>query len=161
VAAVSRSYDAYAGALMAVEAALGAGIPGEDVLVIAGAARRDTHDEPVGQFGGTTEPGDPVGEFAGGAEPQGTSTGDFASAHRPRRGGSFADTDSDVVADFPEGVEHMHVTGNRHVKRLLEHAGLDEATAQRDVEALHNGEVLVLVMVADTDRERVSVLLEI
>jgi hypothetical protein len=161
VAAVCRSYDAHAEALAAVEAALSAGVPGEDILVISGSAHMDAHEEPVGQFGGTTDPGAPVGEFAGEPEPQGTSTGDFASAQYPRRGGSFADTDSDVVTSYPMGVERMHVVGNRSVTRLLEHAGLDQATAKRDVEALHSGKVLVLVNVADTDTERVSVLLEI
>jgi hypothetical protein len=160
VAAVCRSYDAHAEALMAVEAALEAGIPGEDVLVISGSATSDAHEEAVGQFGGTTEPGAPVGEFAGGPEPQGTATGDFASRGQ-HRGGSFADTDSDVVTDYPEGVERMHVLGHRRITRLLEDAGLDEATAKRDVEALHSGRVLVLVDVADTDSERVSVLLEL
>jgi hypothetical protein len=161
VAAVCRSYDAHADALRAVEAALSAGIPGEDMLVISGSATRDAHEEPVGQFGGTTEPGAPVGEFAGEPEPQGTSTGDFASAQYPRRGGSFADADSDVVTSYPEGVERMHVLGHRRITRLLEDAGLDKATAKRDVEALHSGRVLVLVNVADTDSERVSVLLEL
>ncbi|MET0205672.1 MAG: hypothetical protein ABW228_00725 [Thermoleophilaceae bacterium] len=160
MAAVSRSYDAHADALVAVEAALSAGIPGEDILVISGSATRDAHEEPVGQFGGTTEPGAPVGEFAGGPEPQGTATGDFASRGQ-HRGGSFADTDSDVVTDYPEGVERMHVVGGGRITRLLQDAGLDEATAKRDVEALHSGRVLVLVDVADTDSERVSALLEL
>lgn len=159
MAAVCRSYDAHAEALRAVEAALSAGIPGEDILVISGSASKDAHEEPVGQFGGTTEPGTPVGEFAGDPVPQGTSTGDFAGGQH--RGGSFADTDSDVVTSYPEGVERMHVLGNRRITRLLEDAGLDEATAKRDVEALHSGRVLVLVDVADTDSERVSVLLEL
>jgi hypothetical protein len=159
VAAVCRSYDAHAEALRAVEAALSAGIPGEDILVISGSARRDAHEEPVGQFGGTTEPGAPVGEFAGDPVPEGTSTGDFAGGQH--RGGSFADTDSDVVTSYPEGVERMHVLGDRRITRLLEDAGLGEATAKRDVEALHSGRVLVLVNVADTDSERVSALLEL
>jgi hypothetical protein len=160
VAAICRSYDAHADALVAVEAALSAGIPGEDILVISGSATRDAHEEAVGQFGGTTEPGAPVGEFAGGPVPEGTSTGEFGGGGQ-HRGGSFADTDSDVVTSYPEGVERMHVLGNRRITRLLEDSGLDEATAKRDVEALHSGRVLVLVDVADTDSERVSVLLEL
>jgi hypothetical protein len=159
VTAVCRSYDAHAEALRGVEAALSAGIPGEDIVVISGSASMDAHEEPVGQFGGTTEPGTPVGEFAGGPVPQGTSTGDFAGGQR--RGGSFADTDTDVVTTYPASVERMHVLGHRRITRLLEDAGLDAATAKRDVEALHSGRVLVLVNVADTDSERVSVLLEL
>lgn len=160
MAAICRSYDAHADALVAVEAALSAGIPGEDILVISGSATRDAHEEAVGQFGGTTEPGAPVGEFAGGPVPEGTSTGEFGGGGQ-HRGGSFADTDSDVVTSYPEGVERMHVLGNRRITRLLEDSGLDEATAKRDVKALHSGRVLVLVTVADTDSERVSVLLEV
>jgi len=160
VPAVCRSYDVHAEAVRAVEAALSAGIPGDDILVISGSASRDAHEEPVGQFGGTTEPGAPVGEFAGDPVPEGTSTGDFGGGGQ-HRGGSFADTDSDVVTSYPAGVERMHVLGHRRITRLLEDAGLDEATAKRDVEALHSGKVLVLVSVADTDSERVSVLLEL
>ena len=160
MAAICRSYDAHADALVAVEAALSAGIPGEDILVISGSATRDAHEEAVGQFGGTTEPGAPVGEFAGPPVPEGTSTGEFGGGGQ-HRGGSFADTDSDVVTSYPEGVERMHVLGNRRITRLLEDSGLDEATAKRDVKALHSGRVLVLVTVADTDSERVSVLLEL
>ena len=114
MAAVCRSYDAHPEALMAVEAALEAGIPGEDVLVISGSRSMDAHQEPVGQFGGTTEPGAPVGEFAGDPVPEGTATGDFASRGQ-HRGGSFADTDSDVVTNYPQGVERMHVLGHRRI----------------------------------------------
>ena len=69
--AVCRTYDAHAEALKAVEAAA-AGIPGEDVLVLSRSGEGDARDRPVGEFGGTTEPGAPVGEFAGGPVPQGT-----------------------------------------------------------------------------------------
>ena len=100
-----------------------------------------------------------MGEFAGDPVPQGTAAGDFAG--KQRRGGSFADADRDVVTSYPEGVERMHVLGHRRITRLLEDAGLDGATAKRDVEALHSGKVLVLVNVADTDSERISVLLEL
>ncbi len=43
---------------------LGAGIPGKDVLVLMGEPARDAHEESVGEFAGTAEPGAPVGEFA-------------------------------------------------------------------------------------------------
>jgi hypothetical protein len=41
------------------------------------------------------------------------------------------------------------VTGHRRVRRLLLDAGLDEATAERDVAALHEGRILVLADVGD------------
>jgi hypothetical protein len=43
---------------------------------------------------------------------------------------------------------------------LLVQAGLDDATAERDVEALHEGRVLVLVSLDAVGAERVSELLD-
>ena len=157
MAALCRSYATHGDALEAVNALLGAGVPGEDVLVLMGEQFRDAHEEPVGEFAGTTEPGDPVGEFAGPAQPQGTPTGAFAGGRH--RGGSFGDTDSEVLATYPEGVERMRVVGHRRITRLLTDAGLDDATAKSDVDALHQGSVLVLVDVADDDADRVAALL--
>ena len=158
MATVCRSYASHGEALEAVEAVLGAGIPGEDVLVLTGESAHDVHEEPVGEFAGPTEPGAPVGEFAGGPVPQGSPTGAFAGGQQ--RGGSFADTDRELLASYPEGVERMRVVGHRRVTRLLTDAGLDDATAKRDVDALHRGLVLVLVDVADDDADRVAALLE-
>jgi hypothetical protein len=159
VAALCRSYPTHGEALEAVHAVLGAGVSGEDVLVLMGEHNRDAHHEQVGEFAGPTEPGAPVGEYAGPAQPQGTPTGAFAGegAHR---GGSFADAEREVLSSYPEGVERMRVVGHRRITRLLKDAGLDHATATRDVEALHQGLVLVLVDVADDDVDRVAALLE-
>jgi hypothetical protein len=158
VAALCRSYASHAEALEAVNSVLGSGVPGDDVLVLSGSPVRDAHREQVGEFGGTTEPGAPVGEFAGGAVPQGTATGDFASegAHR---GGSFADTEREVVTTYPDGVEQMQVTGHRRITRYLTDLGLDEATAKRDLETLHQGAVLVVVEVDDQAVDQVLPLL--
>jgi hypothetical protein len=158
VAALCRSYPSHDEALEAVHAVLGAGIPGEDVLVIMGEPTRDARAEPVGEFGGPTEPDAPVGEFAGGPMPRGTDVGAFAGGQQ--RGGSFADADREQLTSYPEGVEHMRVVGHRRITRLLRDAGLDDATAKRDVGALHRGHVLVLVDAADDDAERVAALLE-
>jgi hypothetical protein len=157
VAALCRSYATHGEALEAVNAVLGAGVSGDSVLVLTGERQRDAHEEPVGEFAGTTEPGAPVGEFAGPPQPQGSSTGAFAGGEH--RGGSFADTDRDFVTSYPEGVERMQVMGHRRITRLLQDAGLDEATAKRDVAALHQGLVLVLVDVADDDVDRVGAVL--
>lgn len=159
MAALCRSYDTHDEALEAVNAVLGAGVPGEDVVVLTGERRHDAHDEPVGEFGGTTEPGAPIGEFAGSPQPQGSSTGAFAG-EGAMRGGSFADTERDVVTSYPEGVERMRVSGHRRITRLLMDAGLDEATARRDVDSLHQGRVLVLVDVTEGDVDRMAALLE-
>jgi hypothetical protein len=157
VAAVCRSYASHGEAIEVVHAVLGAGIPGEDVLVLMREHARDAHEEQVGEFAGPTEPGAPVGEFAG-THPQGAPTGAFAGGQQ--RGGSFADTDSELLTSYPDGVERMRVTGHRRVARLLTDAGLDEATVKRDVDALHRGLVLVLVDVAEDDADRVATLLD-
>jgi hypothetical protein len=83
----------------------------------------------------------------------GAATGAFAGGEQ--RGGSFADADRDVVTEYPDGVERVRVAGHRSLKRLLTDAGLDEATAERDVRALHAGCILVLVDVPDGEAERV------
>ena len=158
MAALCRSYAMHGEALEAVQAVLGAGVSGEDVLVLMGEHQHDAHQEQVGEFAGPTEPGAPVGEFGGPAQPQGTPTGAFAGG--VHRGGSFADAEREVLSSYPEGVERMRVVGHRRITRLLKDAGLDDATAKRDVEALHQGLVLVLVDVADNDVDRVAALLE-
>ena len=87
--------------------------------------------------------GAPVGEFAGGPVPQGPH-GSFAGKADEHGAGSFADSEREVVTSYPDGVERMQVVGHRRITRLLTDAGLDEASAKRDVEALHSGRVLVL-----------------
>jgi hypothetical protein len=156
VAALCRSYASHAEALDAVNAVLDAGIPGEGVRVLTGEPQRDTREEKVGEFGGPTAPDAPVGEFAGGSHPQAHERGHFAG--REQRGGSFADADREQVVSYPGGVEHARVAGHHKIKKLLTDAGLDEATAERDVNALHAGRVLVLVSAPEGEAERVTAL---
>jgi hypothetical protein len=158
LAALCRSYGSHGEALEAVNAVLGSGVPGEDVLVLSGEAARDARKEQVGDFAGTTEPGAPVGEFAGGAVPQGSSTGSFAGGEQ--RGGSFADTDREVITSYPDGVERMQIIGHRRITRLLTDIGLDEATTKRDLGTLHDGAVLVIVEVGEDAVGQVLPLLE-
>jgi hypothetical protein len=159
VAALCRSYTSHAEALEAVNAVLGAGIAGEGVLVLTGEPERDAREEQVGEFAGPTAPGAPVGEFAGGSHPQGHEEGHFAGGEQ-QRGGSFADADREQVISYPEGVKHTRVAGHHKVKRLLTDAGLDKDTAERDVDALHAGRVLVLVEAREEDTARVGALLD-
>lgn len=105
-------------------------VHGAQVRVLSGEPVRDAHNGAVGAF-------------AGGQQ----------------RGGSFADADRDVVTDYPHGVARMRVAGHRSLKRLLTDAGLDDATAERDVRALHAGRILVLVSVPEEDAERAQALL--
>jgi hypothetical protein len=157
VVALCHSYASHDEALTVVQAVLGAGIPGEGVRVLSGEPERDTHDEQVGEFAGPTAPGAPVGEFAGDTHPQGQERGHFAGGEQ--RGGSFADADREEVTTYPGGVEHTNTAGHRKVKELLTDAGLDEAEAKRDVDALHAGRVIVLVSAPEGEAERVAGLL--
>lgn len=147
MAAICRSYDSHAEAQEAVRASLAAGVPGGRVRVLMGQPIRDAHAEQVGEFAGPTGPDAPVGTFAGEVHPQSAVAGTFAGGQQ--RGGSFGDADRELLSTYPDGVEKVHVTSHGHVKRLLTDAGLDEATAERDIEALHAGRVLVLVEAAE------------
>jgi hypothetical protein len=158
VAALCRSYESHAEAREAVDAVLGAGIPGDSVRVLTGEPQRDAREEQVGEFAGPTDPGAPVGEFAGGTHPQRQGRGHFAGGEQ--RGGSFADADREQVVSYPGGVEHARVAGHRKVKKILTDAGLDQAAAERDVDALHAGRVLVLVSAPEGETERVGALLD-
>ena len=149
MAAVCRSYASHDEALEAVKAALDAGIEGQSVLVMTGERARDARDARVGGFAGAAEHDAPVGSFAGGPHPHDAGMGAFAGG--VQRGGSFADADREVVTSYPSGVERMHVAGHHRVLRLLRDAGLDDQTAQRDLAALHDGRVLVLVDVTPSD----------
>jgi hypothetical protein len=134
-----------------VNAALDAGIDGSGVLVLSGEPPRDGRVAPVGAFAGDARGAAdvPVGSFAGVRHAHSDGMGAFAGG--VQRAGSFADADRELVTSYPEGVERMHVAGHRRVTKLLRDAGLDAATAARDIDALHAGRVVVLVDVADDD----------
>jgi hypothetical protein len=158
MAALCRSYASHAEALDAVNTVLEAGIAGDGVRVLTGEPERDAREEQVGEFAGPTAPDAPVGEFAGPSQPRGAGRGHFAGGEQ--RGGSFADADREEIMTYPGGVEHTRIAGHRKVKRLLTDAGLDEAAAERDVDALHAGRVLVLVEAREEETTRVGALLD-
>lgn len=143
MAAVCRSYQSHDEAVKAVQSVLGAGFDGQDVLVLTGERVGDIREQPVGSFAGTVEPDTPVGSFDDERHARAADTGTFAG--EPGRKGSFADTAREGVSSYPHGVERMHAIGHASVVRLLRGAGLDDATAARDLESLHSGRVLVLV----------------
>jgi hypothetical protein len=150
VAALCRAYPSHPEALDVVNALLSAGVPGADVRVLTGERRRDARGEPVGEFAGPSAADARVGDFAGGTHRQGGEQGHFAGGEQ--RGGSFGDADREQVVSYPGGVEHAHIAGHRTIKRILTDAGLDEAAAERDLEALHAGRVLVLVETPEAER---------
>jgi hypothetical protein len=133
-------------ALREVEALIARGVPGEDVRVLRGTPQRDAHEDPHGSYAGGHS-GDRVGTFAG---PKATEAeGSYAPGHdaHAERLGSFGDIDRDTVASFPCPVEDVSVTTHHRLITLLAEAGLDREVAKRDVEALHEGKLLVVARV--------------
>jgi hypothetical protein len=139
------AYTSHEEASHAVAALLAAGVPGDGIRVLMGQPARDARSEDEGAFAGAVAAGAPVGSFAGAAHARDAAVGAFAG--ESQRGGSFADADREVVTSYPEGVAKMDVAGHRRVRELLMEAGLDAATAARDVERLHEGRILVLAQV--------------
>jgi hypothetical protein len=62
--------------------------------------------------------------------------------------------------DNTADAERARVTGRRELKKLLVEAGLDDATAEADVDALHAGRVLVLVDIAAIAKDESRALLD-
>jgi hypothetical protein len=146
---VCRSYTSEQEARGAVEALLAAGVPGSGIRVVMGEPERDAREEPMGSFAGTAEHGGAREDFAGREHAAGAGRGTFAGDADEQRRGSFADIDSETVTEYPEGVERRRIVGHREVRKALLEAGLDEAAADRDVEALHEGRVLVVADIGD------------
>jgi hypothetical protein len=159
VSVICRSYASHEEARRAVEAALGAGVPGDGIRVLMGEPEHDARTEPEGEFAGSAAAGDVVGDFEAG-HPRDQAAGGFAGAPGTQREGSFADADRETVTSYPGGGERVHVVGHRQVHRVLRDAGLDETTAQRDADALHQGRILVLADVGDRDPGEVGAALD-
>jgi hypothetical protein len=141
--AICRAYATESEAHAAAGRALAAGTPDVTVRVLTGEAARDAREETSGGFAG---PGaDAVGAYAGAAHSGREAMSAFAGeGGDPRRGG-FADADRETVTTLAGDVEHVRGASHHALERMLLDAGLDEATAKSDVEALHHGRVLVLV----------------
>jgi hypothetical protein len=74
--------------------------------------------------------------------------GTFAGDAEEHRRGGFRDVDRETVTTYPGGVKRVRIASHHNLKQMLVDAGLDEATAASDVEALHHGRILVLVQSA-------------
>ena len=141
MAAVCRSYASHGEAVKAVQSALDSGAEGATCScsrprASATSARSRSAVRRPG------EPEEPVGSFDDEPHERREGTGTFAG--EPERKGSFADA-ARAESSYPHGVERMHAIGHTSVERLLRGAGLDEATAERHLEELHSGRVLVIV----------------
>jgi hypothetical protein len=159
MAVICRSYASHEEARRAVEAALGTGIAGNGIRVLMGQPEHDARTEREGEFAGSTASGDVVGDFEAGHR-RDEAAGGFAGESETQREGSFADADRETVTSYPGGGERVHVVGHREVHRVLRDAGLDEATAKRDADALHEGRILVLADVGDRDPGEVGAALD-
>ncbi len=157
--ALCKAYSNTADADRAVQALLDGGVPGEDVRLLMGAELHDARREAAGGFAGAVAADDKVGAFGGESE-RSAAMGSFADDAAAGGEGVFANADRDVVVSHSDGQEQVRVAGHHKLKSLLVDAGLDDATAETDVRALHDGRVLVLVTLGAVTEERVGELLD-
>jgi hypothetical protein len=138
MATTCRAFHTEDQARAEVERLLAAGTSGDDIRVLMGEAIRDRAEAPVGSFAGVAGA---AGSFADDAP---TGMGGFAGDASEERTGGFGDIDRETVTTYADGVKRVRIASHRDLQRMLVDAGLDEATAAADVDALHHGRVLVL-----------------
>jgi hypothetical protein len=148
---ICRSYNDELEADRAVERLMDLGVDGRGIKVLMGEPARDAREEPAGGFAGELPPEHLVGDFAGRGHEADEGAGTFAGSAATQREGSFGDVDRETVASYPAGIERQRVAGHRDLRKLLVDAGLDEATADRDVAAVHAGHTLVLADIGDRE----------
>ena len=158
--AFCRAYENTTDADRAVRALLDTGVPGDDVRLLMGAEVHDARRESGGGFAGAVASDDRVGDFAGPGHSRSTPRSSFAGDTSAGSEGVFANADRDVVVSYSDGREHSRVAGHHRLKKLLVDAGLEDAVAEADVRALHEGRVLVLVTLAAVSEDRVADLLD-
>jgi hypothetical protein len=147
-----RAYTSTHDAENAVQRLRSAGVPAIRIQLLMGHAVDDARDAPWGTFAGTaTADAETVGSFAdvprSGREAMGTFAGDPGKQRR----GAFGDADRDTVTTYESGVKRTRIASHHKLEKVLIDAGLDQATAQANVDALHAGRVLVLVQTETPD----------
>ena len=146
MATLYRAYTSTHEAENAIERLLSAGVPTIRIQLIMGQAVKDARDAPIGTFAGTTTAdAQTVGSFANIAHSGREAMGTFAGDPDKQRRGSFGDSDRDTVTTHQPGVKRTRIASHHKLNKILVDAGLDQATATAEVEALHAGRVLVLV----------------
>jgi hypothetical protein len=149
MATLCRAYTSEQDAHAAVERLLAAGLPATRVRVLMGDAVADSRDTSVGGFAGTTTAAaETIGAYAGAGHSGREAMGTFAGDADMQRRGAYGDVDRETVTTHAAGVERVRVASHHNLERMLIAAGLDEASARSDVDALHRGRVLVLVQSA-------------
>jgi hypothetical protein len=141
-----RAYTTDHEAHAAVDRLLSAGVSGAEIRVLTGDAVRDSRDALVGSYTGTSTADDEtVGSYAGVGPSGREAMGAFAGDPEEQRRGGFSDVDRETITTYRAGVERVRIASHHNLKKMLLDAGLNEATATTDVEALHDGRILVLV----------------
>src|SRR5215218_7839273 len=136
------SYEHPAAAEAAVARLLAGGVEGDDVRILMGAPHHD--GDPTGGYAGSVTAEAPLGTFAGQTADHGM--GGFAGRPATERRGGFATIDRETLTTLEGGhARQVQDIDHRRLIGLLVEAGLDEDAARRDVHALHDGRVLVLV----------------
>jgi hypothetical protein len=158
--ALCKAYDNTSDAERAVADLIAAGVPGKDVRLLMGAEIHDARREARGRFVGSVAPEEQVGAYAGDGPERSALRGSFAGGEAGGAEGTFSNAERDVVVTHSDGMEQTRVAGRRELKRLLMDAGLDDAAAEADVDALHAGRILVLVHVAAIGRDNARALLD-
>jgi hypothetical protein len=158
--ALCKAYSNAADADRAVQALLDAGVPGKDVRLLMGAELHDARREAAGGFAGAVAAESHVGAFAGEGGDRAAAMGSFGGDSAAGGEGVFANADRDVVVTHSAGEEQVRVAGHVKLKSLLVDAGLDDAAAETDVRALHDGRVLVLVTLGAVTEDRAREALE-
>lgn len=160
MSALCKAYPTHDAASAAVAALQAVGLSDDRLRILMGEPLRDVRKEDVGEFEGSVGPDAPVGSFGDVTHERSDPKGDFASAGRAGRVGTFADADRDTVTTYPDGVGRIQITGDHDVENILADAGLDVSAAQRDVRALHEGWALVLVRDPGGDAGRIQRVLD-
>ncbi len=138
------TYAVEAQARRAARAMTAAGVPADEITLLAGRRHHDLRDEPVGGFAGPVAPEAPVGKYAGPARRRRQAAGGFAGEPDRQRQGTYADADLGVVAACERGAEHARVTSDLELRRILWDAHLARDTAERVLNDLHAGRAVIL-----------------
>ena len=144
MAMLCESYSTPAAARNGVDALRSAGVPGRDIRLLIGCPLHDVRKEPVGMLAGTVGPDAPVGTFANITRLRGGGRGTIAGDSARQRRGSFGDADRVVIGGYDGGGEHLSVSGDRGLRRLVSQPSL----AERLLDELHHGHAIVLAEVA-------------
>jgi hypothetical protein len=163
---IQRQYETAEQAEHAIAALQMAGLPSSSLSLIMGMPERDAHNTRVGGFADGhghdhDAHAEPMGSFGGDghdahAEPMGSFGG--GDQHAGRVGG-FADVDRDTVTSFSAGMHRVSASSHQQIVGMLMEAGMDQASAEGQLAAIHQGKALVLVQVAPQNVEQVNSLL--